>query len=388
MRVPGPIDARISTEDRRAALGNFVAGARTALGLSQRELARRLRVSNSTLSRVESGEIAPRNRAELERYAVALELSPEQRVALLEFGGYLSSVASGLSASFDWSDRAFVSELLASASEAFHREGNLGRAAVFLRQILRHLPVSDERDLLRIRSRALLVLVWVRQAEGIGRVSEILPMLEEAEALSVRVGDKLTELDAIHAQGLTYGNRGMYPEALRRFLKALARSERAEHPTFRAMLYRDILNARTNSGHYEQPDSLLNEGLEFFDRTGDGYRAGLLVEASARVLSARGEHDEAQNRIARSLELITESGCAVQPLHHVIVSNTAAEIYLAAGDKSIGRLFAENVLALSEVHGYSHQRRKLEEALRKYLDDRTVRDLLCREDKRKDDDVW
>jgi transcriptional regulator with XRE-family HTH domain len=92
----------------RISLGQYVAREREALGISQRQLAKRIGLSHSYLNRLEGGEFASPEPATLYRIAEALDTEPEDLFALAghTVPRQLPSFAPYLRAKYEMSDQA------------------------------------------------------------------------------------------------------------------------------------------------------------------------------------------------------------------------------------------------------------------------------------------
>lgn len=366
MTILGLIAGQIQREEQMYTLGDFIHNKRGALGLSQTELAKRVGVHKSNVSRVEAGEQFPRERAQLERYAKALKCDTLERDRLLEMGGYSSRVLAASEMGINWTDKYFLEEVRRAASDAFHREGNIRRALCFQKWLVTFIPENSDSDLMRIRAVSLLNLGWTYQALGKEYANESIVCLKEAESIAVRIGERVTELDSIHGQGISCANTDRYGEALKYYRKALLRSEGdVGAEKFRAMLLRDALIAHAKIGDSGQAETDFLAGRELLDRLGDECGTALLLEARARAKCQLGDHKAAIEDFGQAAEFLLPRK-DLQPLHRMIVLKTATQVYLSAGDIPTGIQFASQALALGRSHDFNHQIERLNKVLANY----------------------
>jgi transcriptional regulator with XRE-family HTH domain len=358
-------DLALENEARRGEIGDFIMRARERAGLSQSALAKRLGVHRSTVSRVEMGEIAPRDSIMLDRYVNALDLSNEERRDLFELAGLVVEILPAVP-SEAWLDIEFLHFVVADGLTAFYQEGNYHKAGVYFQTLAETIPISNDRDLLQIKGESELILGWVLQSRNeLFGSAGALTHLERAEKLARQAGDIIAEQEAIKGQGVTYGDANQYSRATKFYRRVIAADKAIPLNKWSLGTRRDLLIALSEIGDFREIQNLARVGIDGFERMGDDRSVLMFKEALARAWTKAREYEKAGDLLQQCLQDATT--VALTALERMVLLKTLTSFHLSMGDKQTGVHFAREAQQWGNRFHLTHQLERVDALTRRYL---------------------
>ncbi|MBM4466741.1 MAG: helix-turn-helix transcriptional regulator [Chloroflexi bacterium] len=363
---------------RRESLGSFIRECRSRLGLSQTELADRMRVNRTTINRIEQGEMAPRDADRLESFAAALNMSSGERIELFKRAGYVVEIPG---------EPQIVEELrhnrnaLFAMSRQAHSVYNEARATndyTDYHEILRVVAlatagVSDPalqmlnaqtwRDIAdghQIQRNLLQAEVAYRRAEETAQTAD--PKGRYAEGILFD-----PEFEAVRGQSVVARLRDDLDEAVRLSDKALyIARQRPEIPRgFLYSLRRDRLTLDTERGDLRNLDGEVRELLEYAESTGHRLGVALVKSAAGGALMEQGRLSRAERILQEALE--EAQGQRLIPMYQAMIVREICRLYERLGDKGQLQRYLKLAIDLSDQVGLSEERRKLKKLFGRHL---------------------
>ena len=355
----------LKVQRRREAFGQYLARLRYLLDISQRELAKKARLSQSQLSRIEAGIHSPKE-ATVIRLADALRLIGDRRRDFMARAGYSPPPGKFESEYYETlRDLDIVVDVYEDANRLFHEKSDYEAAKMRFVRLAEALSEFKDTERLRLRGLAYFGLAGVQHIHN--EATESLFSLHEAERIGKSIGDSNLARDAAKAIGVTMNNIGRAPLAVDHYRRVLQGVEpKPDNDYFLGTTQRDLMVALAAIGDFREIDNLARTSLEALGRIGYDRGIVLVKETWGRALIRQGKFNEAEDILWRALAESTIT--PLTALETMIVNLTLLELFLARGDDNLGLYLAEVAREWGQKHGLEHQlQHRLAKLVNEYL---------------------